>query len=547
MGETLTEVIEKCKRSEHSLLLLNCCLTAFSSEYVATRALSICKKIYSYEETVLHKLMALEALGKSAVNGEPAEADRLPLLNEVWKLLLKVKNAKHFMSCASVWVEYAAKYFTKREVNTVMNEVIKHMTPDRSFERLYPELLTTMSKVLDRMESPNSIFYMDKFLPCIDMCQSEDRKAEMCREVAKFFVKKQEDETSDPIIVNGILYICKAIHDNLNALSIDDERNEASSLICGAIDKISFGKDFEQQLAFYVTCRASFCNLDSVLMTLVHSVNRLPIKVIKIVRGNHTKKTSAFVRACTAFSFITIPSLTNNLAKLNLYILSGQVALNCQCVSQADAMFKSSIGMIVEIKSFKDLRHSHFWPSFVASSSNLLSTLLLVPDNTEQGVLFLLRGFLNTMSKSSETIPSHIRCTLFIKVLSLLSAYSQDQYLHRIKKIESNETLYSNDPKFLAEISKISQIVLQEINSFVLNSNDNSSAKAQCITAFIDTIVAHSNLEEEFMQETLVKMWKVSATNSFCDHKHLFRIRKHLSSQKQLQDLVEKLKVNSRV
>ena len=38
--------------------------------------------------------MALEALGKSAVNGEPAEADRLPLLNEVWKLLLKVKNAK---------------------------------------------------------------------------------------------------------------------------------------------------------------------------------------------------------------------------------------------------------------------------------------------------------------------------------------------------------------------------------------------------------------------------------------------------------------------
>ena len=63
-----------------------------------------------------------------------------------------------------------------------------------------------------------------------------------------------------------------------------------------------------------------------------------------IVSGNHTRKTAAFVRvsnnvdcvmivalpwlqACAAYCFITIPSLNNILDRLNLYLLSGRVAV----------------------------------------------------------------------------------------------------------------------------------------------------------------------------------------------------------------------------
>lgn len=42
-------------------------------------------------------------------------------------------------------------------------------------------------------------------------------------------------------------------------------------------------------------------------------------------------------QACAAYSFITIPSLTSIFSRLNLYLLSGQVALANQCLSQGES------------------------------------------------------------------------------------------------------------------------------------------------------------------------------------------------------------------
>ena len=54
----------------------------------------------------------------------------------------------------------------------------------------------------------------------------------------------------------------------------------------------------------------------------------------RLVKCNHTRKTAAFIRACVAFCFITIPSLDNPLSALNLYLLSGTVAIANGALSQ---------------------------------------------------------------------------------------------------------------------------------------------------------------------------------------------------------------------
>jgi len=266
-----------------------------------------------------------------------------------------------------------------------------------------------------------------------------------------------------------------------------------------------------------------------------------------VVLINFSKKTVLLLQACTAFSFITIPSLENNLAKFNLFIESGQTALNNQCVSQADAMFKSAISLVMDLNTFKGLRQAHFWSNFQALSCNFLSSLILVPDNTEQGVLYLLRGFLNVISELNHIIPKSVSCNIYISVLAILSAYSQEQYLYQIDKIESNETLYSNEPKFLQEISVISQTVLNQILSFFESTNDKSSSKSNCVVGFLETIIAHADLTDESMMKLFIKTWRLINNINICDSKQLARITKYISNRSEFQCLFEQISFNTQV
>ena len=66
-------------------------------------------------------------------------------------------------------------------------------------------------------------------------------------------------------------------------------------------------------------------------------VNLLAMETRRLVKCNHSRKTAAFVRACVAYTFITIPSVSNELSRLNLFILSGRVAVANGALSQGKA------------------------------------------------------------------------------------------------------------------------------------------------------------------------------------------------------------------
>lgn len=145
--------------------------------------------------------------------------------------------------------------------------------------------------------------------------------------------------------------------------------------------KVDFGRDFEQQLAFYVEARSVLSNLDSALSTLIHSVNRLATSTRRIVRGQHTQKTGAFVKACVAYCFITIPSIIDVRTRMELYLQSGQVALLNVCLQQADSCFEAALNLIPEVPRMVEIdgklqSTEGFIKTYVV---NFLSTLVIVP------------------------------------------------------------------------------------------------------------------------------------------------------------------------
>uniref|UniRef100_A0A8V5H9Z9 VPS35 endosomal protein-sorting factor-like n=1 Tax=Melopsittacus undulatus TaxID=13146 RepID=A0A8V5H9Z9_MELUD len=491
----LTEMMERCKNLGNNALLLNSIMSAFRAEFIAARSMDFIGMIKECDESGFPKHLLFRSLGLNLALADPPENDRLQILNEAWKVITKLKNPQDYINCAEVWVEYTCRHFTKREVNTVLADVIKHMTPDRAFEDAYPQLQSIIQKVITYIYDFSLLFSVEKFLPFLDMFQKESVRVEVCKCIMESFIKHQQESTKDPVILNALLHICKTMHDSVNALTLEDEKRMLAALINGFIKMVSFGRDFEQQLSFYVEARSMFCNLEPVLVQLIH--------------------------ACVAFCFITIPSLSGIFIRLNLYLHSGQVALANQCLSQADAFFKAAVSLVPEVPKMINV-DGKMRPSdtfLLEFLCNFFSTLLVVPDHPEQGVLFLVRGLLNVIQDYTWEDNSDDKVRIYTNVLHLLSAMTQEVYIYHVDKVDSNDTLYGGDSKFLAEINKLCETVIAQILDHLktLGKEETLKRQSQLALYLFNTILAHGDLRNNKLNQLSVNLWNLAQKHGFAD------------------------------
>ncbi|XP_075422160.1 VPS35 endosomal protein-sorting factor-like isoform X4 [Ascaphus truei] len=531
----LTEMMERCKKLGHNALLLNSVMSAFRAEFIAARSMDLIGMIKECDESGFPKHLLFRSLGLNLALADPPENDRLQILNEAWKVITKLKNPQDYISCAEVWVEYTCRHFTKRELNTILADVIKHMTPDRAFEDAYPQLQSVITKLIAHFQDFSVLFSVEKFLPFLDMFQKESVRVEVCKCIMAAFIQHQQEVTKDPVILNALLHVCKTMHDSVNALTLEDEKRTLSHLINGFIQMVSFGRDFEQQLSFYVEARSMFCNLDPVLVQLIHSVNRLAMETRTVMKGNHSRKTASFVRACVAFCFITIPSLSSIFTRLNLYLHSGQVALTNQCLSQADAFFKAAVSLVPEVPKTINIdgkmRSSEaFLLEFL---SNFFSTLLVVPDHPEQGVLFLVRGLLNVIEDYTWEENSDDKVRLYTNVLHLLAALSEESYLYHVDKVDSNDNLYGGDAKFLAEINRLCETVIAQILDHLKALGKEKTLKRQSCLALLvfNSILAHGDLRNNKLNQLAVNLWNLAQKHGFTDTKTMVKTLEYIKKR----------------
>ncbi|KYQ47400.1 UPF0505 protein C16orf62 like protein, partial [Trachymyrmex zeteki] len=281
-------------------------------------------------------------------------------------------------------------------------------------------------------------------------------------------------------------------------------------------------------------------------------VNRLSVDTRKIVRGHHTRRTSAFVRACAAFCFITIPSLTLVHTRLQLYLLSGQVALLNQCLGQADACFKAALSLVPEMPKTIDIdgRQKSSQPYLLSYLSNFLSTLLVVPDSPEHGVLYLMRGLLNAVQRYFEENTS-TKPYLYLRVLDLLSTVAQENYPYHIDKVDSNDKLYGSDQKFIGEVNKICSKIVEEILSHLkyLGSTEQFDKQSALALELFNCFIIRADLRDIALANMAVNLWHLSQRHGSVDSKVTMRTKAYMtqkSHHREYEHFAEILKKMSR-
>jgi anti-sigma28 factor (negative regulator of flagellin synthesis) len=73
-------------------------------------------------------------LGKRLLTNPPSEDLRIPVLNEVWKIVSKSNDLLQYVKCASVWLALVQKYYSEREMIVILGQVSNRITSASSGE-----------------------------------------------------------------------------------------------------------------------------------------------------------------------------------------------------------------------------------------------------------------------------------------------------------------------------------------------------------------------------------------------------------------------------
>ncbi|XP_063864161.1 VPS35 endosomal protein-sorting factor-like isoform X3 [Scylla paramamosain] len=513
--QELQNIVRMCEGAEGlgQNLMLAALLNSFPNDFVALHALPLTQLIASclYSGKSKHEL--LSALGRCVNKVPPAQQQQLSLLNGVWKLITHIPLTNDYLATAGVWLEYTAKHFSSFEVNTLLGDVLKHVGAERTQEQMhYSSLLMLVSTALTNSTDPHSLFSMNNFLGLLSVFQRDSVSAGdgVTRGVVEALLSHHPGHITDPALVQHLLTFCGALHDSINALTTDDERRQLSQLIISFIRQVNFGRDFEQQLDFYVNARAAFSNLDSVLAALIQCVCQLAVATWQVVHGQHSGKTAAFVRACAAYCFITVPSLTSSATRLRLYLLSGNVALLNNCLGQGDACMKAAIRELLEVAGSQDTEGGGSVADTLRTlTANLASTLIATPDPPDASPpLYLLRGLTNAIHSFPWPKETDTQAFLSITLLHALSAACQDDLPYHIHSVEGNDALYGGDPQVCQEANSLSTLLLQDIVTHIQSlSGVHEKRCGPVALELFWCIVTWADLTDTHMMNVATLMW----------------------------------------
>ena len=450
-----------------------------SKNYFILKGIIIhCNSKFIFNEEILQYLFACFALyddtqatflcmlicQKILINDNPIDGKYIAIM---WDKIKKCKNKGLFIDCCSLLGEILIKFHNEDVQDKFFEEVFeifkntfssssKNEEYFAKFEIFLYNILTKITNYQSILSGDNFLFLLENFAP--------EMKLNICHTIMQQLIE-QKDKITDPYLSFSLLKIGKFIHDSIEIFDPEQKKNEISDILIKFIRKIEFGIDFENYLTFLTEARSSYSDLPKVIEILIKEVQKIAINIYKIVKGKHNKKTMRFVKVCVAYCQITIPSLLNLQTQLKLQLMTGQIALMNNLISECDSIIRSMIIYIQKnLKENLDKLEADFIINFC---NNLLGFLVLVPSNPDDPFV-LIRAFINiftdqTLQKTLLVMKTKLK--IYLSLVKFLTTQMQNRLPYHIFNVDSNDEIYTGDEEF----KKNGQILIENIISEILN------------------------------------------------------------------------------
>lgn len=255
----------------------------------------------------------------------------------------KTQDSHLFLDCSIVLVDFSIKNLNADSVNVFIKEIFKKLQEfvlsTTSEDGLYMKLEYLLVKVMMTSKDFSELIGFENLLGLLNYFPTSV-KNKLCEMMLNFFAQNNK-KLQDGFVIHSIFQVAKSLHDKIDSMSTDEEVLRISKIISEIIKKIDFGRDLDKTLNVLTTARGLFINLDYVTETLIYQVINLANRAHKITNGKHNQKTQSFVKACIAYSHITIPTLEEVDKQVKLFHLTAQASLLNGLIGETDSLIRA--------------------------------------------------------------------------------------------------------------------------------------------------------------------------------------------------------------
>lgn len=110
---------------------------------------------------------------------------------------------------------------------------------------------------------------------------------------------------------------------------------------------------------------------------------------------------------------------------------------------------------------------------------------------------------------------------IYLNMLDYLFSMAQENYSYHIDKVDSNDTLYGNDPLFLDHINQLGEQIIEEIFIYIKDLGKRQLAKRQSNVSFDCFYRLIMNGDTKKVGKLAFNFWQLGLKENLLDSKSL--------------------------
>lgn len=176
------------------------------------------------------------------------------------------------------------------------------------------------------------------------------------------------------------------------------------------------------------------------------------------VKGKHNQKTKSFIKACVAYSHITIPTLESIEKQLSYFLMTAEVAMLNGLIGETDSLIKAILATIDE--NFNANRINFIGDIIL----QLLGMLVVVPSNPETSFFQLIEGVINLLKNHEWGNANNLlKVRIYTQMINYLGTQLQDSLPYHIPNVDSNDRIFIGNDDFKREANQLLDFCFDQV------------------------------------------------------------------------------------